>query len=203
LSRPVFTVGLTGGVASGKSHVALLFEELGISLLDADQVSRIVVTPPSPVLEQIASRFGSDILLEDGSLDRRKLRGIVFADAQALRDLEALTHPAIRDYIANWRLARSGHYCIIANAILVESGMHSMVDRVLVVDASELVQLSRLLRRDNIDEATGRRMIAAQATRIQRLRVANDVIDNSVETRAVRPVVARLHALYCRLGGGH
>lgn len=198
-----FTVGLTGGVASGKSHVTRLFEGLGVPVLDADQVSRIVVTPPSPVLDRIATRFGADILQPDGSLDRRRLRGIVFADAGALRDLEALTHPAIREHIALWRQAQPGPYCLVANAILIESGMHTLVDRVLVVDAPEAVQLARLLRRDNVDETTGRRMLAAQATRAQRLQQAGDVIDNGDESLDPAPQVWRLHHLYSRLGAAH
>ncbi len=202
-ASPVFTVGLTGGVASGKSHVSRLFETLGVPVLDADQVSRAVVTPPSPVLHRIAARFGAEILLADGSLDRRKLRDIVFADAQALRDLEALTHPAIREAIADWRRAQPGPYCLVANAILIESGMHQQVDRVLVVDASEAVQLTRLLHRDNVDEAAGRRMLAAQAPRADRLRKADDLIDNGDESLDPAPAVRRLHRLYRRLGGAH
>jgi dephospho-CoA kinase len=196
-------VGLTGGVASGKSHVSRLFENLGVSVLDADQVSRIVVTPPSPVLSRIAARFGDDILLADGTLNRAALRAIVFADPQALRDLESITHPAIRDYIAAWRQAQQGPYCMIANAILIESGMHAQVDRVLVVDTPETVQLARLLQRDNIDEAAGRRMIAAQAARNDRLRMAADVIDNGDDRCDLEPVIRRLDVFYRRLGSIH
>jgi dephospho-CoA kinase len=127
----------------------------------------------------------------------------VFADTQALRDLESFTHPAIRDYIANWRQAQPGPYCMIANAILIESGMYAQVDRVLVVDAPETVQLARLLQRDNVDEAAGRRMIAAQAARSDRLRQAADVIDNSNDRCDLEPVVRRLDVFYRRLGSLH
>lgn len=196
----VLAVGLTGGVASGKSHVSHLFERLQVPVLDADQVSRIIVTPPSPVLDGIAARFGADVLQADGTLDRRRLREIVFADPVALKDLEALTHPAIRQFIADWRLSQIGPYCVIANAILIESGMRALVDRVLVVDAAESVQIARLLRRDNVDEASAHRMLAAQATRAARLVRADDVIDNSEEARRLEPDIHRLHRLYCRLG---
>ena len=203
MASPVFTIGLTGGIASGKSHVAKLFENRGIAVLDADQVSRQVVAPPSPVLDRIAARFGADILDQEGRLDRPKLRALVFADKQALHDLEAITHPAIREHIARWRTLQSGPYCMIANAILIESGMDKTVDRVLVVDASERIQLARLLRRDNQDEAAARRMMSAQATRAARLRKADDVIGNDDETLGVDADIERLHRLYTLLGNRH
>ena len=195
-----FTVGLTGGVASGKSHVAQLFQLLGVPVLDADQVSRDVVSPPSPVLDRVAARFGAGILKGDGTLVRARLRTIVFADDLARRDLEALTHPAIREAIARWQAAQDEPYCILANAILFESGMHALVDRVLLVDAPEAIQLSRLLRRDNVDAIVGQRMLTAQAPRQDRLSRADDVIDNSNETRNLQQPVVRLHRLYRRHG---
>jgi dephospho-CoA kinase len=193
-------VGLTGGVAAGKSYVAGLFEALGVPLLDADQVSRDVVTPPSPVLDQIAARFGQTILAPDASLDRAKLRAIVFADPQARRDLEAITHPAIRAAIRAWLAQQSGAYCILANAILIESGMDQLVDRILVVDAPEAVQMERLMQRDGMDQAGAERMLAAQIHRSQRLLRAKDLIDNSNPQRNVISSVHRLHRLYQRMG---
>jgi dephospho-CoA kinase len=198
---PCLTIGLTGGVASGKSHVAALFERLGTPVLDADQVSRDVVAPPSPVLQRIAERFGADILQGDGTLDRPRLRAIVFADGPARRDLEAITHPAIRERIAAWLGSQHGPYCILANAILIESGMAALVDRVLVVDAAEEVQLARLQRRDGMELAAGQRMLAAQTSRSRRLARADDVIDNADDQVDLRPAVARLHRLYLQLGG--
>lgn len=194
-----YTVGLTGGIASGKSYVMRAFEALGVPTLDADQVSRDVVAPPSPVLAAIAARFGDDILQGDGQLDRARLRAVVFADAQARSDLEGLTHPAIRARIRDWRLAQSAPYCLLANAILIETGMAASVDRVLVVDAPEDVQRERLRRRDGIDDAAISRMLAAQATRAQRLAQAHDVLDNADENLDLTPAIARLHRLYRHL----
>jgi dephospho-CoA kinase len=194
-----FTVGLTGGIASGKTYVGALFERLGVPLLDADQVSRIVVTPPSPVLDRIAARFGREFLLPDGNLDRARMRTHVFADPAERRDLEAITHPAIRDYIAAWRAQPRQGYCILSNAILFESGMDRAVDRVLVVDASPETQLRRLLLRDGSDETTARQILAAQTSPAVRRARAHDVIDNDDERRALDHAVRRLHALYGRL----
>lgn len=194
-------VGLTGGVASGKSTVALAFEALGVPTLDADQVSRDVVAPPSPVLAAIAERFGRDMLQADGTLDRARLRAVVFADAEALRALEALTHPAIRAHIAGWLQRQTAPYCLLVNAILIESGMDRLVQRVLVVDAPEAVQLRRLTRRDAMAPEAAQRMIDAQASRARRLARADDVIDNSDEALPLQPAVQRLHAFYLQRGG--
>jgi dephospho-CoA kinase len=197
-----FTIGLTGGIASGKTYISQCFEELGVPLLEADIVAREVVMPPSPALDRIAERFGHDMLQSDGTLDRPKMRQLVFSDPQALRDLEAITHPAIRDRIGDWRARQPPPYCVLSNAILIESGMYRLVDRVLVVDATPEVQLRRLLRRDNIDAAAAKRMLAAQADRATRLKRAHDVVDNGDESRSLRPAVLRLHHLYQRLGHG-
>jgi len=194
-----FTVGLTGGIASGKSTVGLLFEGLGVPLLDGDHVAREVVAPPSPALQAIARRFGAEALQADGTLDRRRMRELVFADPAARRDLEAITHPLIRERIAAWRAAQTAPYCILSVAILLESGMDSLVDRILVVDAPEEVQLRRLVSRDGIDETLARRMMAAQASRGARLARADDVVDNSLPQQALAPEVQRLHRLYLEL----
>jgi dephospho-CoA kinase len=194
----MLTVGLTGGVASGKTTVALAFIALGAPLLEADQVSRDVVAPGSPALAEIGQRFGAGYLLPDGTLDRRRLRERVFADSGARRALEAITHPHIRAAVAAWRAAQTAPYCILSNAIMVESGMDAQVDRLLVVDAPTEVQLERLVRRDGIEEALARQMIAAQASRERRLARAQDVIDNREAGLDLRPAVARLHRLYSR-----
>ena len=193
-------VGLTGGVASGKSHVAGLFAALGVPVLDADQVSREVVAPPSPVLDAIAARFGADMLNADGTLNRAQLRAVVFSDAEARRALEAITHPAIRAHIADWLNRQRGPYCLLANAILLESGMDRLVHRVLVVDAPEAVQHQRLMRRDGMQADAAQRMLAAQTSRSARLLRADDVIDNADEQAALGAPVGRLHQLYTGLG---
>ncbi len=194
-----FTVGLTGGVASGKSHVASLFLGLGVPLLEADDVAREVVAPPSPAPAAIAARFGAGMLLADGTLNRRALRERVFADAGARRALEAITHPLIRDQVAAWRKAQTAPYCVFSAAILIEAGMDRLVDRVLVVDAPEDVQLRRVQSRDGIADDLARGMIAAQTSRLLRLNRADDVLDNHDESRSLVPQTTRLHALYLSL----
>lgn len=198
MTRP-FTVGLTGGIASGKTTAANLFIELGVPLLDADDAARAVVAPPSPALAAIAGRFGAEYILADGTLDRRRLREHVFADPAALRALEAITHPLIRAHIRAWRDAQSQPYCILSAAILVESSMHSMVDRILVVDVSPACQMERLLSRDGITEDLALKMIATQAEPAVRRARADDLVDNSGGRPALAAQVQRLHRLYSTL----
>jgi len=199
-SQPL-TIGLTGGVASGKSTVGMLFAGLGVPLLDGDHVAREVVAPPSPALEAIARRFGAEYLQADGTLDRRRLRSLVFGDAAARRELEAITHPLIRQRILAWREAQTAPYCILSVAILVEAGMDSLVGRILVVDVAEEVQLQRLVIRDGIAEDLARQMMAAQARRRERLTRADDVVDNGSSPSLLPPQVHRLHRLYLQLAG--
>lgn len=192
-------MGLTGGIASGKSHVAERFAELGVPVLDADHVAREVVMPGSPGLQGIVDAFGDEALAADGSLDRPAMRRRVFNDASALRQLEAITHPLIRARVNQWRGAQTAAYSIYSAAILLESGMDALVDRVLVVDAPESVQITRLLARDLHDEALARRMIAVQATRQTRLARADDVLDNAAGDDTILPSIQRLHRFYLQL----
>ena len=194
-------IGLTGGIASGKSTVGNLFIELGVPLLDGDHVAREVVAPPSPALAAIAAHFGPDYLLADGSLDRRRLRERVFAEPAARRELEAITHPLIRQRILAWREAQTAPYCILSVAILVESGMNRLVDRILVVDVPRATQLERLVTRDGIAKPLAQQMIAAQASRSERLARADDVVDNTRPRQALVSQVARLHQLYIQSAG--
>jgi dephospho-CoA kinase len=196
--RPLI-VGLTGGVASGKSYVSALFEELGVPLLDADQVAREVVEPGTPALAAIARRFGPDYLLADGRLDRRRLRQRVFADRQARRALEAITHPPIRSRIAEWIARQRAPYAMLSAAILLESGLEALVDRVLVIDAPPATQIQRLIARDGVEPQLARQMLAAQMDRALRLARADDVLDNGDERRELRPAVRALHRRYLSL----
>lgn len=196
---PRLTVGLTGGIASGKSLVADAFAARGVPVLDADTVARDVVAPPSPALAEIAGEFGPQALLPDGTLDRRWMRQRVFGDAPALRRLEAITHPAIFARLRAWRDAQTAPYCMLMVPILLEAGQGALVDRVLVVDAPESLQLQRLTGRDGIDAELARRMMAAQLPRGQRLALAHDVIDNGAAIAAVDAQVERLHRRYCAL----
>ena len=193
-----FIVGLTGGVASGKSEVTRRFQALGVEVVDADVAAREVVEPGQPALARIAERFGAGMLLADGRLDRRQLRERVFADAQARRDLEAITHPAIRARVKAQAQAAPGPYAVVAVPLLAEAGRaaYPWMARVLVVDAPESLQHDRLMRRDGVDEALAARMIAAQASRTVRLAIADDVILNDGDPAHLDAAVASLHARY-------
>lgn len=193
-----FIVGLTGGVASGKSEVTRRFQALGVEVVDADVAAREVVEPGQPALGRIAERFGAGMLLADGRLDRRQLRERVFADAQARRDLEAITHPAIRARVKAQAQAAPGPYAVVAVPLLAEAGRaaYPWMARVLVVDAPESLQHDRLMRRDGVDEALAARMIAAQASRTVRLAIADDVILNDGDPAHLDTAVAALHARY-------
>jgi dephospho-CoA kinase len=193
---PVFRVGLTGGIASGKTTVANLFVALGATLIDTDLLAREVVAPGTPLLAEIAAHFGSQILAEDGSLDRRALRERVFADPAERRWLEERTHPAIRALTDARCAAAPGPYCLVAIPLLVETQGQTRFDRVLVVDCEPELQLSRLMARDGITRESAARMLAAQVSREARLAVANDVIRNDGDIAGLRDQVARLHREY-------
>lgn len=196
------SVGLTGGIASGKSLVASAFERLGVTVIDADQVARDIVEPGQPALEEIRQRFGADIVDESGGLIRRKLRHIVFDDPDARVDLESITHPRIRDELARRRDACDTDYCMLVVPLLVKSRMTDLVNRVLVIDAPESVQLERLVARDDIDEDLARKMIAAQDARGERLSMADDVLINTGPRKDIADLAAALHAGYARLARG-
>jgi dephospho-CoA kinase len=195
----VFRVGLTGGIASGKSTVASLFAALGVPVIDADVVSREVTAPGSPLLGQIAERFGARYVRTDGSLDRRALRELVFSDTQALADLESLTHPAIFQAIEEHAAAADGPYQILALPLLVEKSHASLVDRVLVIDCDEALQIRRLQARDGSTLEQVRAILAAQVPRATRLKAADDVITNDSDLHALRDQVERCHMRYLGL----
>lgn len=199
-----YVVAVTGGVASGKSAVTALFEGLGVTVCDADLAARAVVAVGQPALAEIAARFGADLLLPDGSLDRVRMRALAFADLQARRDLEAITHPRIRLQLHAECLAAPGAYAIVAIPLLAETGSlgaYSWVRRVLVVDTPVELQRARLIARDGIDSALASRMITAQASREQRLAVATDVLINDGALEALTGPVARLDRLYRQFAG--
>jgi dephospho-CoA kinase len=192
-------IALTGGIASGKSTVAQLFVALGAKLIDTDQVARDVVTPGSPVLQKIVNRFGPEALAPDGSLDRARLRQLVFADPERRVDLEAIMHPAIRARVAQLSANAGGPYQLIAVPLLAETGTQGDYHRVLVVDCEPRLQLHRLMARDAMAEADARRMIGAQADREARLAIADDVIRNDGDIAALAAQVQALHARYLSL----
>ncbi|MCC5861665.1 MAG: dephospho-CoA kinase [Gammaproteobacteria bacterium] len=187
-------VGLTGGIASGKSTVAQAFEALGVSVIDTDVIAREVVAPGSPALAEIREAFGEAVLEATGSLDRRRMRELVFADAARRRQLEAILHPRIRAATLARADAAPGDYVVIAVPLLVETGFDRLVAQVVVVDCPEALQLARLMQRDGQDEAAARRMLAAQTSREARLARADHVIDNSGTLAETQAQVAALHA---------
>jgi dephospho-CoA kinase len=197
----VFRIGMTGGITSGKSTVAKFFAALGVPIVDTDQVAREVVEPGQPPLERLVERFGRGILTPDGHLDRPKLRGIVFSDPKARADLEALTHPAIGTAVEAWSAAAGGPYQILILPLLVEKNLASHVDRVLVVDCNEELQIQRLQARDGSTVEQARAILNAQTSRTARLKSAHDVIQNEGDLSAVRDQVSALHARYLELAG--
>lgn len=192
-------VALTGGIASGKSAVAALFEARGVPVVDSDAIAREIVAPGSPALEAIRRRFGERILQGDGTLDRRALREQVFADPVARRDLEAITHPAIRARMQEWSQSVTGPYQIHMIPLLVESGGRRDFDRVLVVDCPEELQIQRVMQRDGVDANSARNILAAQASRAARLAIADDVIVNDGDRDKLSQDVDALHRRYLQL----
>ncbi|HUI58655.1 MAG TPA: dephospho-CoA kinase [Steroidobacteraceae bacterium] len=196
--RP-FRVGMTGGIASGKSTAARFFEALGVPIIDTDQLARDVVEPGQPPLERLVERFGPSILTADGHLDRPALRAIVFSDPKARADLEALTHPAIGAAVQARSEAAGGIYQILVIPLLVEKNLGSQLDRVVVVDCDEDLQIRRLQARDGSTLEQARAILSAQASRAARLKAAHDVLKNDGDINAVRDQVATLHARYLEL----
>ncbi|HTO18146.1 MAG TPA: dephospho-CoA kinase [Pseudomonas sp.] len=195
-------LGLTGGIGSGKSAAAAHFAQLGIDLVNADQAARWVVEPGRPALAQIAAHFGADILQADGSLDRAALRARVFQDAEQRRWLERLLHPLIRQEIIEVLARATSPYAILESPLLIESGQSQLCQRVLVIDVPEAVQISRTVSRDGNDEAQVRAIMAAQASRSERLAKADDVIVNDRDLSWLQQEVERLHRFYLTLRGG-
>jgi len=193
-------VVVTGGIASGKTTVTNAFAALGVPIFDADAISRELVAPGQPALAEIAATFGADMLAPDGELDRRRLRERIFADEAARRRLEAILHPRVRSELRARAAACSAPYCLLAIPLYAESAQaYDWVDRVLVVDVPRAVQLARLMQRDGMTAEFAQRALAAQATRVQRLALADDVIDNSGNLDDLPHIVARLHRLYTAL----
>ncbi|KAF1009595.1 MAG: Dephospho-CoA kinase [Luteibacter sp.] len=195
-----FVVALTGGIASGKSAVERCFEALGVRAYDADIAARAVVEPGSEALAEVARVFGASALDAEGRLDRAAMRQRVFADPGARTTLEGILHPRIRQWLRDAVEADTGPYCILSIPLLVENHAHyAWVDRVLVVDAPEDTRIARLVRRDGIDDALARKMIDAQASREQRLAIADDVIVNDGDEASLLLKVEALHKRYLAL----
>ena len=191
-------VGVTGGVASGKSEVTRRFEALGISVVDADVAARAVVEPGSEGLVEVVAAFGQEVLSNDGGLDRPAMRRRIYEDADARRRLEGIVHPRVRAWMRARLQAAQGPYAIAAVPLLAESdpANWAWLARVLVVDVPESIQLARLRARDGVDADLARRMLDAQVGRAQRLAIADDIIVNDGPLAALDAQVAALDARY-------
>lgn len=196
---PRLVVGLTGGIASGKSLVGAMFVKLGASLIDTDVVAREVVALREPGLAAVAAEFGPRVLLPSGELNRPALRSLVFADDDKRRKLESILHPLIRARTRAKLAELEATYALVAVPLLVETSFGELVDRILVVDCPESAQLERLMRRDAIPRDEALAMLHAQVDRAARLQAAHDVIDNSGTPDATRRQVETLHRSYLEL----
>lgn len=194
-----FVVGLTGGIASGKSTVAEHFAALGVPVIDADAVSREVVAPGEPALAQLVTTFGEDILTPAGELDRARLREAAFSDDAHRRQLEAILHPAIGERMQQRIQEADSPYVIQMVPLLVETGGHQHVDRVLVVDAPESTQIERVTARDNVPAEHAEAILRAQADREHRLTHADDVILNDGDPKHLAQWVNQLHQAYVHM----
>jgi len=195
----VLRIGLTGGIASGKSTVADMFVSLGAALVDTDAVAREVVAPGQAALEEVRRAFGTAVIDPRGELDRRALRELIFTDADRRRELEAILHPRIRERTLALLEQPESPYVIAAVPLLVETGFAEHVARVLVVDCPVETQIERLMQRDHIDRSAAEAAIGAQADRAARLAAADDVIDAGGRRATTRQQVEKLHERYLDL----
>ncbi|WP_000011561.1 dephospho-CoA kinase [Vibrio mimicus] len=192
-----FVVALTGGIASGKTTVANLFHEhFGIDLVDADVIAREVVEPGTDGLKAITAHFGQTILHPDGSLNRAALRERIFANPDEKTWLNQLLHPMIRQRMQQALAQTTSPYTLLIVPLLVENQLQNMADRVLVVDVEESIQIERTIARDNVSIEQAQAILAAQATRAQRLAIADDVLKNDAKNQKLLPQITLLHQKY-------
>ena len=198
--NPRLRIGLTGGIASGKSTVTQRFAELGVPVIDADVAARNVVARGKPGLEQVVRRFGPGVLDAGGNLDRQALRALIFQDPASRQALDAILHPLIRTDMETQAATVQGPYLVMAIPLLIEGGQYrERVDRVLVVDTDEATQVQRVQARDGSSETLARAILASQASRAQRLAAADDVLRNAGTVADLRQSVDRLHEKYLHL----
>jgi dephospho-CoA kinase len=204
-------IGLTGGIASGKSTAAQRFAELGAAVVDADEAARAVVAPGQAGLVRVAAAFGAGVLTPDGGLDRQAMRELIFRSPHARRELECILHPLIRAEMERRAAGANGAYLIMAIPLLVEvlareAGEPRQIDRVLVVDVDEPEQIERVMQRDRCSREQASSILAAQAGRAARLAAADDVLHNTGTVTDLRQAVDQLHARYlqmaARMAGG-
>lgn len=195
----MLTVGLTGGIGSGKSTVARLFAELGVTVIDADVIAREVVKIGKPAYQEILLHFGADILTSDKTIDRSKLREIIFADSQKREWLEKLLHPIILQELFNQAKQAKSEYCILIIPLLFEAKLENDIHRILVVDAEEELQIQRVTQRDKVSKEQISATIKAQISRQKRLEATHDVIDNNQTLDDLKHQVEFLHRSYLAL----
>ena len=201
-SQPA-VIAVTGGIASGKTAVSDRFHYLGVPVVDTDVIAREIVAPGQPLLSEIKKRFGEGVFQEDGSLDRRALRERIFSDAAARKTLESLMHPAILAEARKRVAGQNSAYVIVVIPLLAEGGGHDWIDRVLVVDVPEAVQLERLQRRDDVTRSDAEAALKAQASREERLAIGDDVIENSADLETLYQHVDELHERYLERYSGN
>jgi dephospho-CoA kinase len=193
-------VGVTGGIGSGKTTVAHMFQALGAAVVDTDEIAHRLTAGPTPAVKSIVTRFGAEYRTAEGALDRNRMRALAFSDPSARRDLEAILHPLIRQDVAQSIAAANAPYMLLLIPLLVEKGGYpELTTRVLVVDCDEELQVARTMRRSGLSEAQVRAVMAAQATREQRLLEADDVIVNDGGLAELEPQVRALHQRYLAL----
>ncbi len=199
----MFVIGLTGGIGSGKTAATDYLKTLGVTIVDADLASRVVVEPGKPALKAIADRFGSHVIAEDGSLDRRALREIVFAEPEALKALEGITHPAIGQELRNQIAASKSPYTVLVSPLLFETSQKDLVHRTLVIDAPAELQVKRTMERDHVPEEQVAAIMKAQMERTKRLDQADDVVENHGSLDKLHEELDMLHRYYLELASNH
>jgi dephospho-CoA kinase len=195
----MFSVGLTGGIASGKTTVSNLFADLGVPIVDTDVISRKLLDPSEPAYHQVTAHFGAAILTPDARIDRARLREMVFSDPRQKSWLEKMLHPLIYQGCHNAMLKHAAAvYVLVVVPLLFETNFQSLVDRILVVDCSAEQQVARLMKRDGIDEILAGKMLAQQMSNAQRLSRAHDIIENDSDTADLVTQVNSLHQSYLK-----
>ena len=196
-----FKIGLTGGIASGKSTVANLFSDLGVEIIDADEISHSITSKQGSAYDKILKHFGNSVLGDDNELDRKKLRTIIFKNSELRKDLEQIIHPEVHSIINKQTFESQEPYQIIVIPLLIETGYQDFVDRVLIIDCSLNTQLERLMNRDNEKLESARKIVANQIERKERLKFADDIVENEQKTSisVLKKKVQQLHNTYLEL----
>ena len=198
-----FVVVLTGGIASGKTAVSDLFEQRGVPVIDTDRIAHEIVEPDQPALNQIAETFGQEFLGADGRLDRKKMRNAIFSNPQQKTCLEGILHPAIVSEVTRRISQIKAPWCILVVPLLAETNLFPWIDRVLVVDVEESVQIDRVMARDKISQEQAQSILSTQISRRQRLTLADDILDNSGSLEQLEVKVDKLYRKYFALTQEH